>query len=69
MKGLQGSCRTPIAAYGYLEGKTLSLKGMVSDPQGRHMRFIFHKGLASQAEAIGKEAAQLLQEKTCAASS
>lgn len=69
MKALQGSCRTPIAAYGYLEGDMLFLKGMLSEPQGGNMRFISHKGLASQAEVIGNEAAQLLQKKTCAASS
>ena len=68
MKTLQGSCRTPIAAYGYLEGETLLLRGMVSDPQGCNMHFISHQGFSSQAETIGKEAAHLLQKKACAAS-
>jgi len=69
MKALNGSCRTPIAAYGMIEGETLSLKGMLSEPQGHNMRFVSHSGSASQAEDIGRDAAQLLQEKACAVSS
>lgn len=69
MKALHGSCRTPMAAYGILEGESLFLKGMISDANGHNMRFISHKGLAVEAETIGREAAQLLQENTCPASS
>ena len=68
MKTLQGSCRTPMAAYGYLEDETLFQSGMGIEPQGCNMRFISHKGIASQAEDIGKEAAHLLQKMTCDAS-
>ncbi|OJW51100.1 MAG: hydroxymethylbilane synthase [Alphaproteobacteria bacterium 41-28] len=63
MKALNGSCRTPIAAYGMLEGEVLFLRGMLSEPQGHNMRFVSHSGFASQAEDIGREAARLLQEK------
>jgi len=69
MKALHGSCRTPIAAYAFLEKETLFLKGMVSDPQGQNMRFISLEGLVSQAGSIGKRAAQLLQEQACTTSS
>ncbi len=65
MKALNGSCRTPIAAYGIVEGETLFLKGMISDPQGHNMRFISHEGVALHPAAIGQEAARLLQEKAC----
>lgn len=60
MKALNGSCRTPLAAYAHIEGETLFLNGMRSDPQGQNMDFISHKGPASQAERVGREAALLL---------
>jgi hydroxymethylbilane synthase len=69
MKALNGSCRTPIAAYGMIEGETLFLKGMLSEPQGMNMRFVSHQGFASQAKNVGREAAQYLQEKPCPVSS
>jgi hydroxymethylbilane synthase len=69
LKSLNGSCRTPIAAYGYIEGETLFLRGMVSEPQGHKMRFVSHQGLAVNAESVGYEAARLLREQTCLASS
>ncbi len=61
MKALNGSCRTPMAAYGTLKGETLFLKGMISEANGHNMRFISHKGLALHPETIGREAAHLLQ--------
>ncbi len=69
MKALNGSCRTPIAAYGIIEGDTLLLKGMLSEPQGHNMRFVSQRGLAVHAENIGREAALLLQGGICLASS
>lgn len=63
MKSLNGSCRTPMAAYAFLDGETLIFKGMLSDPQGRWMETISHKGLASRAQKIGIEAAQKIREK------
>lgn len=69
MKALNGSCRTPIAAYAKLEGETLFFKGMLSEPQGQNMRFVSHGGPASQAKNIGREAAQLIREKVCTVSS
>lgn len=65
MKALNGSCRTPLAAYGSFRGETLLLKGMVSDPQGQHMYIISHEGISLEPEKIGQEAAQRLQEKRC----
>lgn len=69
MKALNGSCRTPLAAYGYIEGETLFLRGMRSDPDGQNMRFISHKGPASEAESVGREAALLIKKTPCATSS
>lgn len=63
LKALNGSCRTPLAAYASLKDDTLYLRGMKSDPQGQQMRFISHQGPSTQAERIGREAALYLQEK------
>ncbi|MDK3154979.1 hydroxymethylbilane synthase [Kamptonema cortianum] len=66
MKTLNGSCRTPVAAYATFEGETLTLKGMICNPNGHNMRFVTHKGLASHSKKIGCEAANiLLKEGTC----
>ncbi|MBS0272373.1 MAG: hydroxymethylbilane synthase [Proteobacteria bacterium] len=65
MKSLNGSCRTPIAAYGHIEGEILFFKGMVSEPQGHNMHFISHQGFVSNPEAVGEEAAHLLREQRC----
>ena len=65
MRTLNGSCRTPMAAYGYLEGDILMLRGMVSNPDGTNMQFITHQGAATQADSIGVEAANKLRESAC----
>ena len=63
MRTLNGSCRMPIAAFGYLDGETLFFKGLTSHPQGHQKRVVSHKGLAVHAENIGREAAYMIQEK------
>lgn len=63
MRKLQGSCRTPMAGYAYLEKGRIFFKGMVSDLKGETIRFISHEGPAIQATQIGEEAAQLLHIK------
>lgn len=62
MKAMNGSCRTPIAAYATIEGETLSLRGMRSSPEGEDMRFVSHFGPVSNAAEIGREAALRLRE-------
>lgn len=69
MKALNGSCRTPLAAYASIEGETLFLKGMVSQPDGQNMRFISHKGPVTEAERVGREAALFIKETACTTSS
>lgn len=69
MKALNGSCRTPLAGYAWIEGNTLFLKGMLSDREGQNMRFISHQGLGSHPEQIGREAALLLKDSACDVSS
>jgi hydroxymethylbilane synthase len=63
MKALNGSCRTPLAAYAILEGEMILLKGMISSPQGENMQFISYKGLASHPQRVGTEAALRLKKK------
>jgi len=62
MRDLNGSCRTPIAGYAYIEGETLVFKGMVSEPEGKNMRFVTQSGHATLAEEIGREAARCIKE-------
>lgn len=63
LKVLQGSCRTPLAGYAYLEEEVLFFQGMISDPLGQNMRFISHRGPVLDAERIGVTAAESLREK------
>lgn len=61
LKALQGSCRTPLAGYAYLEGETLFFQGMISDPLGQNMRFISQQGPVHEAESMGIKAAESLR--------
>ncbi len=63
MKALNGSCRTPLAGYGYLEEDTLIFRGMMSDAEGKEMKFITHSGPASCAVRVGEEAAFKIKNK------
>lgn len=63
LKALQGSCRTPLAGYAYLEDETLFFQGMISDPLGQNMRFISQQGPVYEAENIGIKASESLREK------
>lgn len=62
LKALNGSCRTPLAGYAWIEGDTLFMKGMMTEKEGQNMRFISHQGPVSQAETIGREAALRLRD-------
>lgn len=68
MKALQGSCRTPMAGYAYLDGDILIFRGMVSDPSGANKHFISSQGPSSEAFRVGEEAAKTLQRQKCNAS-
>ncbi len=69
MKSMHGSCRTPIAGYAYLKENILYFKGMISEPQGHNMRYVIHQGPVSEAKKIGNDAAKILRETSCIASS
>lgn len=57
---LQGGCQVPIAAYAELEGEELTLRGLVGSVDGTRMLRTELKSTASQAEALGIQAAEAL---------
>lgn len=61
LAGLDGSCRTPIAALATLDGDTLSLKALIVRPDGSELYEASRAGPASDAEAMGADAANELR--------
>ena len=57
---LDGSCRTPIAALATVSGGRVSMKGMILTPDGARVYETSREGSASDAAAIGRDAAQEL---------
>ncbi len=62
LRCLGGGCRTPIAAFGQINGGTLELEGMVSTPDGGKLLRARVKGSAELPEEVGS----LLGEKLVA---
>jgi len=63
---LDGSCRTPIAAYTWYEDEeTLNFHGLVAKPDGSEVHHITRTGPAdlAQAESMGRDAGQELKDK------
>ncbi|MBP6915175.1 MAG: hydroxymethylbilane synthase [Syntrophaceae bacterium] len=63
LRALGGGCRLPIAAYGLLEGKRLTLEGILTVPNGSTMIRDKVWGEIGQAEELGKKLADLILEK------
>jgi hydroxymethylbilane synthase len=63
LRALGGGCRLPIAAYGLIEGKRLTLEGLVAAPDGSN--YIRDKvwGELNESEAMGKKLAELIMER------
>ncbi|MEZ5925464.1 MAG: hydroxymethylbilane synthase [Hyphomicrobiaceae bacterium] len=57
LRRLDGSCKTPIAGLAQIVGDRLRLRGMILTPDGGEMHETMHEGAASDAEAIGSDAA------------
>lgn len=57
LRGLDGSCKTPIAGYAEVSGDRLRLSGLILTPDGREAHDVQREGRASDAEAIGRDAA------------
>ena len=54
---LEGGCQVPIAAYATLEGRELSLRGLVASLDGARVLRAQIRGRAEDAEPLGAEAA------------
>lgn len=61
LKALDGSCRTPLAGLGRLEGETLRFEGEILTPDGRLRHHVALEGPAAEAEALGREAGERLR--------
>ena len=63
LAALDGSCRTPIAAYAEIDGDDLTLKGRVLSDDGTRMAEGMLKGARADAVSMGQQlAAQLADE-------
>ena len=60
LRGLDGSCKTPIAGLAEVNGDRLRLRGMILTPDGCEMHETAHEGSLGDAEAIGLNAADEL---------
>ena len=58
---LDGSCRTPIAGHALLEGDRISFSGLILTPDGTKSHQVALDGYASEAEALGREAARIVR--------
>lgn len=63
LRALGGGCRLPIAAFGKMEGKQLSLEGLVAAPDGALVIRDKVKGAVEEAEELGARLASLIMEK------
>ncbi|MBI4268153.1 MAG: hydroxymethylbilane synthase, partial [Chloroflexi bacterium] len=60
LKALGGGCRTPIAAFGTVNGDVLRLQGMVAATDGKRMLYASEEGIAKFAEDVGLSLADKL---------
>lgn len=57
---LEGGCQVPIAAFGVLDGDTLTLEGLVGHPSGDPMFRTKLSGSADEPEELGEKVAKAL---------
>jgi hydroxymethylbilane synthase len=63
LRTLMGGCYVPVAAFGKVEGKEISIRGTVSDPDGKIAFIEEIKGPSSMAESLGIELAKRILER------
>lgn len=63
LRALGGGCRLPIAAYGLLEGKRLTLEGLVAAPNGSSVIRDKVWGELREAEDMGRRLADMIMER------
>lgn len=59
LRTLQGGCRIPVGALASLDGPTLTLTGVVANPNGEQIMRNSQKGSAEQPVKLGGELAQI----------
>ena len=57
---LEGGCQVPIAGYSELDGDQIWLRGLVGEPDGSNIVRHQVRGHRDQAEALGRELAEIL---------
>ena len=63
LAALDGSCRTPIAGLGELDGNRLRLEGLLLTPDGGSEILDHREGAIADAEALGTELGRTLRER------
>ena len=63
LQALGGGCRLPIAAYGLMEGRCLTLEGLLASPNGAEVLRDKVWGEPGEAEALGRRLADMILEK------
>ena len=63
LKRLEGGCQVPIAAYGEIEGGTISLRGLVGSLDGKVLITDKKTGDVSEPEKLGIDLAEMLLER------
>jgi hydroxymethylbilane synthase len=62
-----GSCQIPLAAFATIDADSMHLRAMVATPDGRRIATAAATGLASAAEALGRQVVEALQKQDAAA--
>jgi hydroxymethylbilane synthase len=57
---LGGSCQVPIAGFAEISGETMTVRGLVGNPDGSEILRSSIEGVAAEAEILGKKLAQHL---------
>ena len=60
---LDGSCRTPIAAYAELDGDMIDLRALIASPDGKQVFRTQRQAAATEAEALGRDVGAELREQ------
>lgn len=63
LRGLGGGCRLPIAALGKLDGRMLTLEGLIAAPNGSTVIREKISGTKDEAEELGKKLSDIVLEK------
>src|SRR5579859_3018400 len=60
LKTLQGGCRIPVGALASIDGQTLTLSGVIANPNGEQVMRDSKKGSVDQPEELGNDLARHL---------